>query len=325
MSYRLTPGESLPQGAKRIALEQIEDALDQLLNPGDDIDKSVHESRKCFKKLRGLLRLFRLEMGEKAYQRENRCFRDAGRLLSDLRDSAVRIKILDSLADSLGESVNTEGIASLRKSFVIFYQATFHRVVEEENALSEAAEMVQLARHRVATWPIEQDTFVAVEGGLRKIYKRGRNRWHDACENQTTDNLHEWRKRVKYLWYSTRILQPIWPTPMEVLADEIHDLSDYLGDDHDLAGIRAMLTHEETLVVNDTFRDALLAQIENERSELQRRALRQGKRIYTEAPNNFVHRLRGYWLATLTNPYVDDSQWNSGDVVDEVSDTASLS
>ena len=39
---------------------------------------AVHETRKEFKKMRGLLRLLRFQLGEEIFSRENRRFRDAG-------------------------------------------------------------------------------------------------------------------------------------------------------------------------------------------------------------------------------------------------------
>jgi hypothetical protein len=67
------------------------------------------------------------------------------------------------------------------------------------------------------------------------VYKRGRNRLFDAYAAPSPDNFHEWRKRTKYLWYHVRILRPLWPAVLEELANEIHELSNLLGLDHDLA------------------------------------------------------------------------------------------
>ena len=53
------------------------------------------------------------------------------------------------------------------------------------------------------------------------------------------ESLHEWRKRVKHLWYHHTLLRSLWPPVMEVTGDEAHALSDHLGDDHDLAVLAA--------------------------------------------------------------------------------------
>lgn len=298
MSYQLQKNEPLGPGIKRIAFEQIDETLAYLQTPADDLDEAVHESRKCFKKLRGLLRLVRKEVGESVYKQENTLFRDAGRLLSELRDSAVRIKTVDDLReDAAADSIDDEALASLRETLVIFYHATRQRT-EEEQSLAKAAEMVQTARGRVESWPINDDGFTAVAGGLRKIYKRGRNRLQDAADTPTAEAFHEWRKRVKYLWYSMRILQSIWPDPMAVLADEIHDLSDYLGDEHDLAELIGLLERRPSLLDDDSHSQAaFLALIADKRAALQARAYPLGEAIYVESPDAYVERMAGYWQA----------------------------
>jgi CHAD domain-containing protein len=241
------------------------------------------------------LRLVRKEIGETVYQRENVCFRDAGRLLADLRESWVMIQTLDGLTTASDEALDSEAVESMRETLIIFYHTTRQRVVEEKQALAKAAEMIHEARLRVDHWPVNDDGFTAVAGGLRKIYKRGQNRLEDARTSPATETFHEWRKRVKYLWYSIRILQPIWPEPMAVLADEIHDLSDYLGDEHDLAELAGLITAQPSLLADDAAGQVLHFLIGHKRTNLQAQALQQGQYIYPEQPDAFIDRMRAYW------------------------------
>jgi CHAD domain-containing protein len=305
MAYRLKKSEMkasdcLPPGVKRIAYERIDDALAYLESPDGDLDVAVHESRKNFKKLRGLLRLVRREIGEKVYKRENACFRDAGRLLSDLRDSAVRIRTLDKLGETYNDELDDKVYATARESLVHAHDETRQRLVVEGEALVAAAEAVRAARARVDSWPIEESSFAVFAGGLRKIYKRGRNRLDDAQAEPAAEVLHEWRKRVKYLWYSVRILRPIWPKPMRALANEVHDLADTLGDEHDLAELQALVEERPALLSRAGARDTLFSVIGETRSRLQQDAFRQGHRIYPERPTPFVKRFRAYWEASQT-------------------------
>mgnify|MGYP006312215141 CR=1 FL=1 len=63
MSYRLETDEARPIGIKRIALEQVNQALDQLTDMSADQDEVVHDVRKRFKKVRAVLRLVRDDIG----------------------------------------------------------------------------------------------------------------------------------------------------------------------------------------------------------------------------------------------------------------------
>ena len=64
--------EGVPAGIERIIREQIERAIEELTGQTNNSqDEAVHEARKCFKKIRAVLRLVRDELPQAVYQREN--------------------------------------------------------------------------------------------------------------------------------------------------------------------------------------------------------------------------------------------------------------
>src|SRR5258708_7824146 len=82
MSFELRSAGPLRKEARRIVRKQLENALEGLTGEHEGPrDEVVHETRKCFKKVRALLRLVRPVIGEKAYRAENLCFRDVARPL----------------------------------------------------------------------------------------------------------------------------------------------------------------------------------------------------------------------------------------------------
>src|SRR5262245_49805079 len=106
MSFELRPDESLRKGIRRIVRKQMEAALEQLTGPHKGSrDEAVHEARKCFKKIRAVLRLVRPVIGEKNYHEENTCFRDAGRPLTEVRDAKIFIETLDQLTEHYKEHI----------------------------------------------------------------------------------------------------------------------------------------------------------------------------------------------------------------------------
>ena len=70
---------------------------------------------------------------------------------------------------------------------------------------------------------------------IEEVYATGRESLRAARQTPTSERLHEWRKDTKYLWYDLQILEPLWPGVMTEWAAQAHRLSEYLGDDHDLA------------------------------------------------------------------------------------------
>jgi hypothetical protein len=112
MAFELEKDETARKGIRRIACNRIEKALEAIGGKSSSMsDHAVHEVRKRFKEIRGVLRLVRDEIGEKTFNRENQIFRDAGRPLSKLRDAKVMIDSLDGRgsANTLG---STKRVAS---------------------------------------------------------------------------------------------------------------------------------------------------------------------------------------------------------------------
>jgi CHAD domain-containing protein len=282
--YRLERGETAPEGVARIALGRIDDALDELGGQtGSSPEVAVHSARKDMKKLRALLRLVRGEIGDEVYRREAAVFRDAGRELSGVRDADVMIATLGSL------ELPPDEVGALRQALEA------HKIRTAAGGRSQAAtgavEMLNEARPRVADWPLEADGFEALENGLRRIYRQGRRNMRAARKHPTAENLHEWRKRAKDLWYHLVLLEEAWPPVMTSLADEAHELADRLGDDHDLAVLLEWAKEHASAA-------PIEAEVERRRSRLKAEAFTYGERLYADKPGVFVRRIGRWWEAS---------------------------
>ena len=289
-AYRLGRGEPAGEGLRRIAIGRLDHAGDQLGGDGDPAE-AVHEARKDLKKLRAVLRLLRSRIGKQLYRRENTELRDMGRLLATSRDAQVRLDTLDALVGS--GAVEADAVAPLRA-----------QLEQERDAIAtpargdpSAATRIAAAADRVRGWPVGGDGWDAIEPGLRRSYRRGGARMRDAIADPTVERLHEWRKRVKDLWYHLRILTPAWPAVIEALAEEAHLLSEQLGDDHDLAMLGTAARERAGAFADPGELDALLDAIDRRRSELQHAATSLGRRLYADEPGAFVSRAEVWWRA----------------------------
>jgi CHAD domain-containing protein len=116
-----------------------------------------------------------------------------------------------------------------------------------------------------------------------------------AARKGSVESLHDWRKRVKDLWYHLRLFESAAPLTLAGQVGEAHALSDLLGDDHDLAVLRsAVLGMGPDLAVDHA---AVIALIDHRRGQLQQEAYFIGRRLYAEKPSAFVRRLGCYWSA----------------------------
>jgi CHAD domain-containing protein len=275
---------------RRIALGRLDHARDQLAD-GDPDANAIHEARKDLKKLRAVLRLLRRRFGEDVYRRENAGARDTGRLLAGARDARVR---LDTLARLVEDGLaGEEQVGALRSRL----EAELHARAVDDDAISLPLARIAEARRRAEAWPVGGEGWDAVGAGLKRSYGRGRARMADALERPSVENLHEWRKRVKDLWYHLRILAPAWPPVVDALAEEAHVLSELLGDDHDLAVLAAHARRNHDAFEDPGDLDALLEAIARRRAELQADAVSIGRRLYSDEPRAFLARTKAWWRA----------------------------
>jgi CHAD domain-containing protein len=146
-----------------------------------------------------------------------------------------------------------------------------------------------------------RDTARRLAGMLGRADRRGRRGYRAARKLPSAEHLHEWRKRVKDFWYHCSLLQDVtWKPVMSALADEAHQLSDRLGDDHDLV-VLTEWAHEHSSALNgaDPMLRGFDVIVEARRRELQEEAFAFGSRIYADKPSVFVGRLEEWWEASL--------------------------
>jgi CHAD domain-containing protein len=308
MSFAFKPDETVAHGARRIARKEIEEVVAGLAAKRTS-PKAVHEARKRLKKLRALVRLVRDAIGEKAYRRENRCFRDAGRALSAARDAAVLVDAFDKLLEHFKDHVAAGSLTSVRRRLLARRREAM-RQHGEGGGRTEALRGVRAAKQHVAKWKVGDDEFAALKGGLERMHRQGRDALAEATRDPAFEKLHELRKRVKDLWHITQLLEPSWSEELGRSGDELHELSDLLGDDHDLAVLHQTLQGDTGGEDRNGDRGfgpaddlaALAALIGARRRELQDAALKLAERLYAERPKAFVRRLAGYWDAWKTPP-----------------------
>ena len=295
-AYRLRADEYVPDGVRRIARGQLSAAHETLEEAGgDDLGEAVHDARKGFKRLRACLRLSRDALGEETYDRENTAFRMAGRRLSGARDAQVLVETLDGLRERFAAELPPEATATLRARLAEEHERATAALRDDDAAIETTLSELGRARTRTAWWTLDTDGFAALKPGLRRIYGRGRKRIRAAAADPTTENLHEARKRVKDLWHATQIVREADPQRLKKLSKRTHGLADLLGDDHDLAVLRAYVEAHPQCFDDESSKLALLAVLDRRREALQRDALDLGAKLYAAKPKRFVAGIERGW------------------------------
>jgi CHAD domain-containing protein len=287
MSYRLQLDAPVPDALRATAVERLEKAASRLREDhADDPVDAVHGARKDLKKARALLRLARPGMPKRAYRAENRRLRDLGREMSAGRDADVMVETAAALAGRA--EGDKRQLSALRRRLEA--RARDARAAGIPGGLAERlADAAGAAR----SWPVEDADARTLVAGCERAYRRGRGAFAAAFEDPSPEHLHDWRKRVKDLWYHERLLRDAWHGPMKAFADESDELGGLLGDDHDLATLAELLAGDVEPPPSVDL-ERVLELIAARRGELQAQAFALGRRVYAERPKAFARRLAGY-------------------------------
>jgi CHAD domain-containing protein len=295
-AYRLLAREPVGPGIKRVIAARIDEAVAHLRGEADtDAAEGVHEARKDIKKIRSALRLVRDSIGDDVWRLENDHYRACARRLSGFRDAEILVEALDGLAERFGEMAG-ERFDRLRQELDRENRAAYEDGTIERAMASAAAEL-DAGRSRIDALPLKGDGWDPIGPGIQRSYRRGRKRLRGVEEEASVTNLHELRKRVKDLWYQLRLIRDADPDMLSPLADHAHDLSDHLGDDHDLALLRDQVQRRPAAFANAGDQRHLLKEIDQRRGELQFAAISLGRRIYADKPKKFTKRLASHWEA----------------------------
>jgi CHAD domain-containing protein len=296
-TFALLDGEPAAGGIRRIADGRAADALEQLRSTeGAAAGEGIHEARKSLKKLRSLLRLTRPRLGKGLYRLESARFRDAGRVLAGHRDADALIETVAGLEERFADELGPAALWRLRQKLEAerdVRRTTAGRPGEVERAIA----IIEAGRAGIAAWPLKGDGFGLVRGGLRRAYARGRGAMVEVAREPGEEAVHEWRKRVKDLWYMCAILERSFPAVVGATAEQAHELSSLLGDHHDLAVLAGRLRDDPGLLGGGMPMPTAIDLIERRQAELIDEALPLGRRLYAEKPKRFSARLEAYWKA----------------------------
>ncbi len=289
MAYRFKLGEDFGKGLRRIGEEQIERAISQLMTA--EAGAAVHETRKCLKRVRALLRLVRSSIGKAAFARENKRFGDIGRMLSDSRDQTVLHATLDMLIAEHPEHVAI--LRGLKKS--IPGPAKGARVAASRLG-TRARGLLEKSRQDWQALALDQDGFEAIGQGLARGLSDLRSALM-AAEAGHDEAVHDWRKAVQRHWRHMLLLREAWPEYFVARADEAKEVSELLGQAQDLTLLITKIKHAVGSHVTPAKAEAVVSLAKAKRQTLRQVARERCVRLVAEGPDGHAQRAEDYWRA----------------------------
>ena len=228
-------------------------------------EEIVHEARKSLKRARACLRLLRKATGKPFYFHQNAQLRDAARPLGHIRDSHVLMERTNSLLEDEKNPRRRTVLMKLRRE-IDRNRRKMHDEARREGTLEKSALIIEEAARRIKAQRIATTNGHEVESGIKRIYRKGRAALEAAISNRTDDNL------------------------LAKFIERVDAIGDDLGGDHDLVVLQIKIGGATVSI--GTTQLKLLARINSLRTDLQRSALKQGKRLYKDKAGRFLKRLQ---------------------------------
>lgn len=298
MPYQFRPDLAPGDETRRIATEQIDRAIAELDHESADV--AIHQFRKRCKKLRALFRTLRAFDAD-LYRRENRRFRDLAREHAEARDAAARIETIEHL---IAQNPGNNPPKALRKAHAALEGklAALHDADDSvRDRLRATQKQLERARHDTAAWKLTGLEWKHLIKAVTRTYRQGRDAWQAVLDTPTDEQLHEWRKQVKYLGYQSQMIGALWTAQFDAMGGTLDELADALGDIHDAAVLMQQLSRDDHgLTARDL--QAIGKRCERWRTERIEITARLGGLIYAETPKAFRARLDGYAEANAASP-----------------------
>lgn len=286
------------RSVQKLAREEARLAGELLAAHPEGSEQAVHEFRKSMKGLRALARLVRRALGSE-FDTCNRALRDAGRLLSALRDEEAVLEAVQALRTDFRAPAEQAALDQVER-WLTTHRASL-RVREE---LPKRIPLALEALHEAATLleRVHSSSHDAMEEGLRRSYRAARRHYRQLQKHRDDFTLHELRKRIKDHRFHLELLGSSAPSMLASARDIADETSEHLGLDHDLVLLASRLC---SLPLEPAIALELERMIAVQRTRHQNQALTLCESLLDARPKDrsasILSHVRAFWSASLAS------------------------
>lgn len=241
MAYVIRRDEPVGEEITRILAEQNRRALGLLRHWEDNPRDNVHQARQALKRIRAVLRLVRTG-APYVYRVENALYRDVARDLAYARDTEAVIEALGLLADRVSGPLARESLRMLRVG--LEQRAARERdcgIHDIAGRIAGACGRLEAAERRFRDLPLGGLRRKDLRRGLEATLERCADGFARAQASGLAEDLHAWRKDVKYASHQARLVQQMRVRRAATLGPALAGLATLLGHHQDLAILDALL------------------------------------------------------------------------------------
>jgi CHAD domain-containing protein len=286
MSYLIESGLPVTAEVRRIALAEIDGALDDLAASRTAPETGLHACRKRIKRLRALFRLVRA--GDEAFcRKENKRYRDIARSLAGAREDTALIETVDRLVKAFPNQAAGGKLDTVRAALVARRALKARETTGREGMIDAAVHAFEQGRLALAGIDLPDEPQAAADmlaDGARKTMRRARCALKAAGKGGRTDDFHELRKAVKAHWLHVLLLRRFWPPPVARRRKALETLGDRLGDLNDVFVFQALVVSEPGELGPEEQFPLLLKLLKRSEKSLRKQCLRKADDLFGDAP-----------------------------------------
>ncbi len=297
MAYRVKIGARLDKDIRRLLSAQTGRAIGYLSGVIDQGGSSIHATRKALKRCRSILRLARPGLSGKTFSTHDRAFRDIARLLSHDRDREVMTETLRLLAAKSAGDDKAALLAGLDELNRINLNGVAHLATEE--AIARAVALLQQQDRAIHRLTIKKARIRTLAEGFAATYAEGRKALKAAYRINDDEAFHTFRKALQHHWRHCQLLVPAWPDLMNVRISAARDLSQLIGNDHDLSLVIAHFKTAASSALDEEVRTRIVTAAKAEQAQLRAEVKPLARRLYALDPADMERQIIHLWPAAL--------------------------
>lgn len=254
----------------------------------------IHEVRTNIKKIRGLLRLLRHEIGNDNFREMNNYYRELAMEVAPLRDDTSQIELLQEIKSKLHNPAVTKALDKIIAQHRRNRKNAFENFKQSGHA-ENIKQMILSLQQMMHSLNFAGDPESFILKSLQHIYKRARGAFETTELLNNDEIYHYWRKQVKYLTYHLMLLNKAWPNSIRAYISDLSLLGSTLGKLHDLNLFHEAIKNKSILIPEKQSRERLMRYLYNRRLGLRRRVQALGEQCFAESSEAFALRIFKNW------------------------------
>lgn len=266
---------------KEIISGQINDLLLLIRSSGQNQPILVHELRKGIKRVRSLFHLFKPVISDQDFHEINKMICELGSTLTYQRESIVNIQIFNELEHIFTRFSNKNTLVLINELLNNQNAEAYENTKNEFNRLITGISFnLSKVRENINNLKINPYSADLLKLAIIKNFSKTKRYYNDCKISSHMEAVHKWRRYCKYLLFQLKF------GPIDFIdqqyTDKLDNLAEILGKEHDLAVFDQLLKVFIFKEIDRQDRLIISQYLDDERNELQKKAFKLGKEIFSE-------------------------------------------